>query len=271
MKDLGCSTILYGGFGLTQALEGIAKAGYKAIELCARPGMAPHLEIGRTASYYNEIKAQVASHGLAIESIAGTGGIGMDGSDFDTVIEAAQQVGAAVIAEGTGGKSDDEESFKQVIELVNATAARTSQAGIKLSLKPHVNNAVYSTDTALRLMREVDRNWVGINFDASHIWRTEAAEDPVESLQQLQDYIATLRIRDNRESREGPIGPVETQLPGKGSMDLPALAAVMNTIDDAPYVTLEIVGTHGGTDTPLAEVQRVVEESIAYLKPLFVV
>ncbi len=44
MKDLGCSTILYGGFSLEQALEGIAQAGYKAIELCARPGMAPHLE-----------------------------------------------------------------------------------------------------------------------------------------------------------------------------------------------------------------------------------
>ena len=270
MKDLGCSTILYGGFSLEQALEGIANAGYKAIELCARPGMALHLEIGRTASYYEKIKAQVASHGLVIESIAGTGGIGMDSPDFDAVIEAAQQVGAPVIAEGTGGKSDDEESFKQVVELVNVTAARTSQAGIKISLKPHVNNAVYSTDTALRLMREVDREWVGINFDASHIWRTAAAEDPVESLQQLKDCIATLRIRDNRESREGPIGPVETQIPGKGIINLPALTAVMNTIDHVPYITLEIVGTHGGTDTPLAEVQRVVEESIAYLKPLFV-
>ena len=270
MKALGCSTILYGGFSLEQALESIAKAGYKTIELCARPGMAPHLEIGRSASYYKEIKERVTSHGLAIESIAGTGGIGMDSPEFDAVIEAAEQVGAPVIAEGTGGKSDDEESFKQVVELVNSTAARTSQAGIKLSLKPHVNNAVYSTETARRFMREVNREWVGINFDASHIWRTAVAEDPVKSLQQLKDYIATLRIRDNRESRETSIGPVETQIPGKGGIDLPALTAVMNTIDYTPYVTLEIVGTHGGTDTPLAEVQRVVEESIAYLKPLFI-
>ena len=270
MKNLGCSTILYGGFSLEQTLEGISKAGYKAIELCARPGMAPHLEIGKPASYYEGIKAQVASHGLVIESIAGTGGIGLDSLEFDAVIEAAQQVGAPTIAEGAGGKSDDEKSFKQVVELVNATAARTSQAGIKLSLKPHVNNAVYSTETALRFMQEVDREWVGINFDASHIWRTTAAEDPTESLQQLKDYIATLRIRDNRESREGPVGPVETQIPGKGGIDLPTLAGVMDTINHVPYVTLEIVGTHGGTNTPLAEVQRVAEESIAYLKPLFV-
>lgn len=270
MKALGCSTILYGGHSLEQALKGIVAAGYKAIELCARPGMAPHLEIGKPTSYYEEIKAQVASYGLVIESIAGTGGIGMDGPEFDAVIDAAQQVGAPAIAEGAGGKSDDEESFRQVVELVNKTTARISQAGIKLNLKPHVNNAVYSTETALRLMQEVDREWVGINFDASHIWRTAAAEDPVESLQQLQDYITTLRIRDNRESRESPIGPVETQIPGKGSMDLLALAAVMNATDQVPYVILEIVGTHGGTDTPLAEVQQIVEESITYLNPLFV-
>ena len=196
--------------------------------------------------------------------------MGLDSPAFDEVIEAAQQVGAPAIAEGTGGKSNDEDSFKQVVELLMRLLPGPRGAGIKLSLKPHVNNAVYSTETALRFMQEVDREWVGLNFDASHIWRTAAAEDPVESLQQLKDYIATLRIRDNRESREGPIGPVETQIPGKGGIDLPALATVMNTIDHVPYVTLEIVGTHGGTDTSLADVQRVAEESIAYLTPLFV-
>ena len=100
MKALGCSTILYGGFSLDQALESIAATGYEAIELCARPGMAPHLAIGREPSYYKEIRDRVASYGLAIDSIAGTGGIKMDSPDFDAVIEAAQQVGAPAIAEG---------------------------------------------------------------------------------------------------------------------------------------------------------------------------
>ena len=268
MKELGCSTILYGGFSLDEALAGIAKAGYKAIELCARPGMAPHLEIGKPASYYEEVRAKAASHGIAIESIAGTGGIAMDSPGFDEVIEAAKLVGAPAIAEGAGGRADDEESFKQVVSRINAISERTSKAGIKLSLKPHVGNAVYSTQTALRFMGEVDREWVGINFDASHIWRTEAAEDPIESLKQLKNYVMTLRIRDNRASRERPIGPVETQIPGKGAMDLPALTAVMKTIEQVDYVTLEIVGTHGGTNTPLAEVQRVVGAAFAYLKPL---
>lgn len=59
--------------------------------------MAPHLEIGKPASYHERIKVQIASYGLAIESIAGTGGIGMDTPEFDAVIEAAQQVGTPIV------------------------------------------------------------------------------------------------------------------------------------------------------------------------------
>lgn len=269
MKQLGCSTILYGDFPLDEALSGIAKAGYKAIELCARPGMAPHLEIGNPASYYAHIRAEIDAHGLAIESIAGTGGIAMDDPEFDKVIEAAQLVGAPMIAEGAGGNSDDEASFREVVERVNAVSRRTSQAGIKLGLKPHVNNAVYSAETGWRFMQEVDREWVGLNYDPTHIYRTDPPEDPVESLTQLAEWVFALRIRDNRDSRQRPIGPVETQIPGQGVLDLPALAAIMNEIDGVGYVILEIVGTHGGTNTGLDEVQRVVDESIAYLGVLF--
>src|SRR3989337_3044335 len=48
--ELGCSTILYGGHSLDDALAGIEKAGYKAIELCAILGMADHIPVGQPAS-----------------------------------------------------------------------------------------------------------------------------------------------------------------------------------------------------------------------------
>ena len=119
-------------------------------------------------------------------------------------------------------------------------------------------------------MRDLNQEWIGINYDPSHIWRSGSrAEDPIETLKQVKQYVFTLRIRDNRESRERPIGSVENQIPGKGAMDLPALAAVMKTIDRAPCATLEIVGTHGGTGYALEDVQEVAQQAFAYLKPLF--
>ena len=277
---LGCSTILYGGYALDKALDGIAQVGFAGIELCARPGMAPHVEMGKPDSYYLEIRQKVAARGLFIESIAGTGGISISSDDFPKVLEAAKLLGARYIAEGAGGESpaveDDrfspefESSLKGFVDIVNRAAEHAAVYGIKLTIKPHVGTAVYSRETILRAMEQVDREWVGINYDPSHIWRSGALkQDPVETLKAVQEHVFTLRIRDNRASRERPIGSVDKQIPGNGAMDLPAIAAVMKTIDRAPCATLEIVGTHGGTGYALEDVQRVVEQSFAYLQPLF--
>lgn len=266
---LGCSTILYGGYSLDEALDGIAKAGYKAIELCARPGMAPHLEIGKSADYYKTVKDKVESHGLVIESIGGTGGVGLGGDDFPKLLEAANILDAPFIADGAGGQSDDEESMKKVIDMLNNAAETASEYGVKLSIKPHVGNAIYSADTIFRSMEDLNQEWVGINYDPSHIWRSAPDADAVESLKRVKQYVFTLRIRDNRESRERPIGPVENQIPGKGAMPLDEIAEVMKSIEGVSYATLEIVGTHGGTGYPLEDVQDVVEQAFAYLNPLF--
>jgi sugar phosphate isomerase/epimerase len=276
---LGCSTILYGDYSLDEALDGIAQAGYQGIELCARPGMAPHLEIGKPDSYYAEVRDKIASRGLFIESLAGTGGISLDSDEFHRVLYAARLLGAPFVAEGAGGQAPavEDESFtpeyhaslQGFLDILNATAERAADYGVRLTIKPHVGTAIYSAESILQAMQGVDREWVGINYDPSHIWRSGPLADPVETLTRVKQHVFTLRIRDNRASHERPIGPVENQIPGQGAMDLPAIAAIMKTIERAPCATLEIVGTHGGKGWALEDVQHVVERAFAYLKPLF--
>jgi sugar phosphate isomerase/epimerase len=276
---LGCSTILFGEYTLDEALDGIAKAGYKAIELCARPGMAPHVDMNQPAHYYAEIKQKIADRGLVIESLAGTGGISLDSEDFPRALEAAQMLGVPMIAEGAGGQApaveDDsfkpeyESSLKGVIDILNEAADQAAEFGIKLTIKPHVGTAIYSRKSILKAMPELNQEWIGINFDPTHIWRSGTGEDPVETFKAVKDYVITCRIRDNRASRERPIGPVENQIAGKGALDLPALTAEMKAIEDrVPYATLEIVGTHKGTGWSLEAVQDVIEQCFAYLEPL---
>ncbi|MCJ7738875.1 MAG: sugar phosphate isomerase/epimerase [Anaerolineae bacterium] len=276
---LGCSTILFGGYSLDEALDGIAKAGYKAIELCARPGMAPHVEMDRPASYYAEIKQRITDRGLVIESLAGTGGISLDSDEFPRALEVAHMLGAPMIAEGAGGNSpaveDDsfkpeyETSLKDVVDILNKAADQAMQFGVKLTIKPHVGTAIYSRKSILKAVPDLNQEWIGINFDPTHIWRSGTGEDPVETLRAVKKYIFTLRIRDNRASRERPIGSVENQIAGKGALDLPALTAEMKTIEDrVPYATLEIVGTHNGTGWALEAVQDVIGQCFTYLEPL---
>ena len=254
--QLGCSTILYGGQDLTLALEKIAGVGYKAVEVCAIQNMAPHLSLGEDASSYEGIKNAVADHGLAIDSVGGSGNMG-DRDRFLQLLDATAAIGAPFVTTGPGGSSDDEESYKQVVENINELAKEAASRGVKLSIKPHVKNAVYNTETAYRFMQEVDREWVGLNYDPTHIWRTPQEEVPEETMDRLLEYMISVRIRDVK-TRELSICPVAQQVAGEGDLNLPAIVAKLNTAPNVAYGVLEIVGTK---EMAVEEIDDVIKRS----------
>lgn len=265
--ELGCSTLLYGALPLDTALAGIKAAGYAAIELCAIQGMANHLPDDLSAHAYQEIGRKIADTGLAIESIGVSTNL-LDGQAAYRVVrllKAAAVLGAPCITCGSGGKSDDEESFKKTVATLGELAKTARDIGTKVSIKPHVNAAVYSTKTALRFMQEVDNEVIGLNVDASHLWRTPEHEMPEETIPHLLPYLFTARIRDTK-GREIPIGPVENQIPGGGAMNLPAVIEVFKKKAGLEYITLEIVGSHGSTDADY--VNGIVRTCFEKLQPL---
>ena len=260
---IGCSTILYGGHDLQTAIDRISSTGYRAVELCALPGMAPHLSLGESDTYYAEVKSMIAGAGLAIESIGASGTFG-DPDTFVKVLDAAAAVGAPLAATGAGGKMDDDASFKEVVDKVNAVTPECASHGVKLSVKPHVNNAVYDTDSAHRFMQEVDRNWVGINYDPTHVWRNGKMEVPEETVGKILDSILSLRIRDVK-GRQTGIGTVEGQIAPNGDLNLPALAGEFKKSPKLTYAVLEIVGTK---DFSVEQVDDVIKRSFDYFEPL---
>jgi len=262
--QLGCSTILYGGHPLDVALDRIRAAGYAAVELCAIPGMAPHLRLGESPAYYRDVKSRIADRGLAVESIGASGTFG-DRDKFLRVLDAAAAVGAPLVTTGAGGKMDDEASFREVVKAVNDAVGECRSRGVKLSVKPHVNNAVYDTDTAHRFMQEVDRAWVGLNYDPTHVWRNGKMEVPEQTLWKISDDILSLRIRDVK-GRQTAIGPVEGQIAPNGDLNLPALAQEFKKLRRVEYAVLEIVGTKACT---VAQVDDVIQRSFDYFQPLF--
>ena len=247
--ELGCSTLLYGALPLDRALDGISGIGYRAVELCAIQGMANHLRDDLHQDGIRDIVLRVNDLGLTVESIGVSTNI-LDGQAAFRLIrllKAAALIGAPCITTGPGGQPDNEDSFKKVVATLGELAKTAAQIGTKISLKPHVNSAMYSTKTALRLMSEVDRDWIGLNVDASHLWRTPERENPEETIPQLLPYLFTARIRDTK-GRETQIGSVDTQIPGGGAMNLPAIVGAFQQKPDLEYLTLEIVGTHTSAD-----------------------
>jgi sugar phosphate isomerase/epimerase len=257
--ELGCSTILYGGYPLDTALDHVKRAGYKAIELCAIPGMAEHLSDAASLDELRQVRRKVHDRGLAIESVGASTNV-LDPerrARFERLIQAAGVLGAPAITTGSGGVSDDPASFDETVRVWQELARVATESGVRLSVKPHVRAAVYSTPTALRFVERVS---VGLNFDASHLWRAD--ETPEESLRRLAPYLATGRVRDAVSREPGGPGPIEQQIPGGGQMNLPAILAGMAAL---PYVVLEIVGTR---DMPLEQIDEAVQTSLHRLEEL---
>lgn len=264
--NLGCGTLLYGGHPLERALQGIGSAGYSHIELGAMPGMAPHLDPAGDPASLARIRGLVEDSGLAIESVGASCNLAEPDarSRFIAVLAAAAAVGAPYVTTGPGGSSNDEDAWEHVVKLFRQELIPAAEAaGVVISVKPHVNSIAYNCGTALRLMGELNSDAVKLNYDSSHIYR--AHEDPALTLRALAPLVATGRIRDmvSRDVK-GP-GPVETQIPGGGSMPLDRIAAAFGEVAGLQVLTLEIVGAR---ELPAEEVDSVVRRSYEALRQL---
>lgn len=261
----GCSSLLYGGYDLDTALAGIQAAGYEAIELCSIPGLGEHFKPGQPVEIYQAIREKLQAAGLALESVGCSGALGTD--RFEPLVTAAAALGAPYMTLGSGGVSDDEDAWEQMLATVRAAIPVAESNGIKLSFKPHVRAAVYNAETAARFMEQLQSPWVGLNLDNTHLARS--GDDPIMAVQKLRNHIFTARIRDYR-SDDLSIGLIENQIPGKGTSDVRGYLQALATVPGLDTVVLEMGGTdYSGTglqNLDARELQRVVGEALVALQ-----
>lgn len=255
---LGCSTLLFGGFDLVTALQGIKDAGYEAVELGGIPGLGEHFRPGESAETYDRIRAELARAGLALESVGCSGALGSD--RLEGLLQAAAALGAPCMTLGSGGIADDPGEWAEMIRQVQAALPLCEATGVKLSVKPHVRAAVYNTQTAVRFMEELSSPWVGLNLDNTHLARS--GDDPVAAVETLSPWVLTARIRDYR-SEDLSIGPLENQIPGKGQADVRGYYEALTRVAGLDYVVVEMVGAR---ELELSEVKRIVGETIIALR-----
>ncbi|MER3404572.1 MAG: sugar phosphate isomerase/epimerase [Chloroflexota bacterium] len=232
---VGCNTVLFRETDVFTAMEHIAWAGYDAVEFAAIPGMVDHLA-SDDPEHLRRVKARAAELGLtpvAIEAATN------DRARLNHVMRQALELGVPIVNIGPGGKSGDEQSFRHAIAVLRELARDAEALGVKLGLKPHVGNAVYNTDTALRAMAEIGSPAVGLNFDPSHLYRAE--ENPEESARRMGRYIIISHFRDCL-SRERQVGPPETQVPGRGAINIPAVLRALKDVGYDYALDLEIIG-----------------------------
>jgi sugar phosphate isomerase/epimerase len=253
---LGCNTVLFGGADFATALEHIAWAGYLCVELAAIKGMCEHLRLDRDPHYVQEVKLLLARYGLEATAMEAAT---TDRERLEGLFGLASDLGVPTVNIGSGGTTGDEESTRQAIAHIGDLARLAGRYGVRLAVKPHVGQAIYDGATALRLMDEVREPALGLNFDPSHLYR--ANEEPQDVAGRWAAHIVTAHFRDCA-SREQRVGPPETQIPGRGSVDIPATLRALLAIGYTGPLNLEVIGAGG---YGLSRAMGIAAESRGYL------
>jgi sugar phosphate isomerase/epimerase len=254
---VGCNTVVFAGVDLGTALEHVALAGYENVELAAIRGMCEHVNPDQGKDHVSEVRGLLEDSGLTATAMEVAS---PERERLEEIFWLAGELEIGIVNIGSGGESGDEESTKRSIANIAQLAALAGESGLRLAVKPHVGQAIYNGETALRLTDEVDEQALGLNFDPSHLFRAD--EEPQEIARRWGDCIATSHFRDCA-SREQAVGPPEDQIPGRGIVDIPAtLRALRETGYEGP-LNLEIIGAF---DYPLPRAMGVAAESRGYLR-----
>jgi sugar phosphate isomerase/epimerase len=174
MKNIiAVHTNSYHGFTLDQALEGIADAGFKYVELTAVKNWTEHVMADMSKAELDAVKKKLSALGLKAIGLSGHCNI-MDEErlkDFEDNIELAKKLDCEYIVTSAGeahfGK-DERVADDILIANIRRLLPKLEQMGVKLVLEVH---GEYGTGEALyRVTQAVNSPWVGINYDTANVY-----------------------------------------------------------------------------------------------------
>ncbi len=254
---LGANSVLFGGHDMETAFKYIALSGYDGIELSAIDGMSEHLVLDRWQELAPEIKRLSRDYGLELLAMEQPS---QDPARMETAFQAAIEIGIPIVNCGPGGKTGDEDSFRERADSLAGLARMAEKYGVTLCVKAHVGAAIHDTPTTLRLMEHIDSPAFGIDMDPSHIHR--AGENPVEAIAAVISRVKHVHIRDCKGRQQNP-GKPEMQANGRGDIDLVGYIRVLHEHGYSGPLDLEIIGAK---DYPVDQCIVIAAESRGHMQ-----
>jgi L-ribulose-5-phosphate 3-epimerase len=268
-RIIAVNTNTYHGFHVDDALEGIAAAGFKYVEIAAVRNWTEHIMPEWPREQIEHVKAKLSELGL--ECIAMSGHCDLSDperlNDFRANMALAHELGCQWIISSTGEAhfmSGEEGTEDLLIENLKALVPDLKKFGLKLGIETHGPN--YGTGEAIaRLVRGAGSDLIGVNFDTANVvfW---GKSDPSEDLLKCLDEINFCHLKDK-------IGMDSTwNFPAIGAGELP-LVEIMATMEKSgkkvPY-SIEIEYTEefdmrDKTPEDLPIVNKAVQDSYDYL------
>lgn len=258
---LAVSTNTYHGFSLEEALEGIARAGFRYIELSCVPDWTFHFRCDRAKEEdFRKLRQELAHFGLSVLSLSAHSNLATEEgcAYLVSALRCARELGARVVNTGTVDREEDENLLKKYLEWLSREAERCD---VFLALEVHGD--VFSSGRRLReLLEEVQLPHVGINYDTGNALFYGNVR-PEEDLQACLPWIVHMHLKDKRGGyRVWDFPPL-----GDGMVDFPTIFRILQEGEKDIPLSVEIE-FDGHFEHPRSFVDVAVQRSFQYLQKI---
>jgi sugar phosphate isomerase/epimerase len=276
---LACGTLSYRQESLERALQGIARAGFPAVEIGCVCGYCEHVQPEEmTEAAMDELGKQVGKHGLRIASIAGHVdlkcpllGKGPEAAEegfrkLRARVDLAARLGVPIVNTGVGVATAGED-MDAFLSKMRGLLDYAGGKGVKIGIESHAG--VSETAVAsLEFCQRVNHPSMGINHDAGNV-RFYTGQDPVADLQSVIDEVGKWLVHVHIKDHRGGKGSWDFPPLGDGDLDFSALAALYRRIGFAGPYSLEIEFRGPESTDPTPEIiDRGVADSYRFMKNL---
>jgi L-ribulose-5-phosphate 3-epimerase len=259
-NPLAGHTNTYHSYSHDEALQGIAEAGFKHVELSAVPGWTEHVDLDADQG---ELRRKLDGYGLVPVSLSAHSDLTTaDGLEHGLkAVRWAGEYGIPIVNTAVGGHQSADENEAAFLGNIHALADEAEKAGVAIGLEIH-GDIMASGAVTIPLLEKIGRDSVKINYDTANVV-FYSGDSAVEDIPKVADDIVHVHLKDTA----GGKGVWNFGAIGTGVVDFGTVLKLLKEAGYAGPYSVELEFT-GEPWPPLAEVNEAMRRSCEYLGSL---
>jgi sugar phosphate isomerase/epimerase len=253
---LGGHSNSYHTYSLEEALEGIAAAGYRYVELTAVQKWTEHVPLDADTKALGGIQRMLNTLGLVSLSLSGHSDLTTkDGLELGLrAVDLCERMGIAIMNTAIGGHYSEQEDEAAFMGNIHRLADYAAARDIRLGIEIH-GEITKSAAAAIPVLDRIGRANVLINYDTANV-EFYGGVKAVDDLPAALPKLVHCHLKDKR--GEGRVWDFPAI--GEGHVDFRGVLGILDRGGFTGPMSVEIEFT-GDPWPPLAEVNRAMKAS----------